>query len=388
MNQKKIRWVFGLATMFFWASEYCHVPFFTPYLRTLGLSATLIGFLVGCYGFTQLCVRIPLGIFADMSGRYRFLVRAGCFFTTISSLGLYMTQDVFWMFVCRVLAGVAASTWVAFTVMFTGYFPEEESGKAIAQINGFNNTGKLLAFFLGSASATAFGYQAPLLMSCITGFAAMFFSFFIKDNDSRRTPQKPRELLKVFKDVSVLVPAILAIVLQMLMQGTAFSFTSDVARSMGANAVEIGVSSCLFTATQIGAVFFLNSSWAGKQDRKNMVAAGFLLYTLYCLMVGFAPNMLLMYVAQIIGGFANAVLTSVLMASCIAYVAPEKKSTAMGLYQAIYGIGMTIGPVIMGSFVDWSGYGGAFSLFALCALAAAIGAFIFMPMVKRIKTRS
>lgn len=374
--------------MFFWASEYCHVPFFTPYLRTLGLSATLIGFLVGCYGFTQLCVRIPLGIFADMSGRYRFLVRAGCFFTTISSLGLYMTQDVFWMFVCRILAGVAASTWVAFTVMFTGYFPEEESGKAIAQINGFNNTGKLLAFFLGSASATAFGYQAPLLMSCITGFAAMFFSFFIKDNDSRRTPQKPRELLEVFKDVSVLVPAALAIVLQMLMQGTAFSFTSDVARSIGANAVEIGVSSCLFTATQIGAVFFLNSSWAGKQDRKNMVAAGFLLYTLYCLMVGFAPNMILMYAAQIIGGFANAVLTSVLMASCIAYVAPEKKSTAMGLYQAIYGIGMTIGPVIMGSFVDWSGYGGAFSLFALCALAAAIGALIFMPMVKRIKTRS
>ena len=299
-----------------------------------------------------------------------------------------MTQDVFWMFVCRILAGVAASTWVAFTVMFTGYFPEEESGKAIAQINGFNNTGKLLAFFLGSASATAFGYQAPLLMSCITGFAAMFFSFFIKDNDSRRTPQKPRELLEVFKDVSVLVPAVLAIVLQMLMQGTAFSFTSDVARSIGANAVEIGVSSCLFTATQIGAVFFLNSSWAGKQDRKNMVAAGFLLYTLYCLMVGFAPNMILMYAAQIIGGFANAVLTSVLMASCIAYVAPEKKSTAMGLYQAIYGIGMTIGPVIMGSFVDWSGYGGAFSLFALCALAAAICALIFMPMVKRIKTRS
>ncbi|HIR34654.1 MAG TPA: MFS transporter [Candidatus Faecimorpha stercoravium] len=388
MSTKRVKWIFGLATMFFWASEYCHVPFFTPYLRTLGLSATLIGFLVGCYGFTQLCVRIPLGIFADMSGRYRFLVRAGCFFTTISSLGLYMTQDVFWMFVCRILAGVAASTWVAFTVMFTGYFPEEESGKAIAQINGFNNTGKLLAFFLGSASATAFGYQAPLLMSCITGFAAMFFSFFIKDNDSRRTPQKPRELLEVFKDVSVLVPAVLAIVLQMLMQGTAFSFTSDVARSIGANAVEIGVSSCLFTATQIGAVFFLNSSWAGKQDRKNMVAAGFLLYTLYCLMVGFAPNMILMYAAQIIGGFANAVLTSVLMASCIAYVAPEKKSTAMGLYQAIYGIGMTIGPVIMGSFVDWSGYGGAFSLFALCALAAAIGALIFMPMVKRIKTRS
>ena len=322
MNEKKVRWIFGLATMFFWASEYCHVPFFTPYLRTLGLSATLIGFLVGCYGFTQLCIRIPLGIFADMSGRYRFLVRAGCFFTTVSSLGLYLTQNVFWMFVCRVLAGVAASTWVAFTVMFTGYFRPEEGSKAIAQINGFNNTGKLLA-----------------------------------------------------------------VILQMLMQGTAFSFTSDVARSIGANAVEIGVSSCLFTATQIGAVFFLNSAWAGKQDSKYMVAGGFILYTLYCLMVGFTNSMSWMYVAQVIGGFANAVLTSVLMASCIQYTAPEKKSTAMGLYQAIYGIGMTIGPVIMGGLVDWSNYGVAFSLFAVCAGAAAVCALIFMPMVKRIKTR-
>ena len=386
MNEKKIRWIFGLASMFFWASEYCHVPFFTPYLRTLGLSATLIGFLVGCYGFTQLCIRIPLGIFADMSGCYRLLVRAGCFFTTVSSLGLYMTQDIFWMFVCRVLAGVAASTWVAFTVMFTGYFKPEESGKAIAQINGFNNTGKLLAFFLGSVSATAYGYKAPLLMSCITGFAAIALSVFIKDNDSKRVPQKPRELLTVFRDISVLAPALLAVVLQMLMQGTAFSFTSDVARSIGANAVEIGVSSCLFTATQIAAVVFLNSAWTARQDSKNLVAAGFVLYACYCLMVGFAPNMIVMYAAQIIGGFANAVLTSMLMSSCIRYVSPQKKSTAMGLYQAIYGIGMTIGPVIMGGLVDWSGYGGAFGLFAVVAAAAAIGALIIFPVVKKVKT--
>ena len=53
-----------------------------------------------------------------------------------------------------------------------------------------------------------------------------------------------------------------------------------------------------------------------------MIAGGFLLYTLYCLMVGFTPNMMLMYAAQIIGGFANAILTSVLMASCIQYTPP------------------------------------------------------------------
>ena len=44
---KQSRRILGIVTVFFWASEYCHVPFFTPYLNTLGLTSTVIGFLVG-----------------------------------------------------------------------------------------------------------------------------------------------------------------------------------------------------------------------------------------------------------------------------------------------------------------------------------------------------
>ena len=380
---KMVRLLFGLTTMFFWASEYCHVPYFTPYLRTLSMAASLMGYLVGCYGFTQPIVRIPLGIFADRSGKYKLLVTSGCFFTTVSSLLLFITTNIPLMFFARILAGVAASHWVAFTVMFTGYYKPEESGKAIATINGFNNTGKLLAFFLGMAAATLVDYRMPLLMSVLTGFVAVVLSLFIKEGQTRRRePVSIPELLKVFKDKTVLVPALFAVIMQMLGQGTAFSFTSDVARSIGANAIEIGVASCLFTGSQIATAVFLSGSFAQRQKSHHMIAVGFVLFVCYCLTIGLTGSMWLIYPAQIIGGIGNAILTSVLMSSSIRYIKPEKKSTAMGFYQAIYGIGMTAGPVIMGYFVEYSGYTGGFGIFAAFAAIAAVLAFVFIPRIQ------
>lgn len=380
---KKTKWIMGLTTAFFWASEYCHVPFFTPYLHTLGLTATVIGFLVGCYGFTQLCVRVPLGIFADLSGQYKWIVVAGCFFTTLSSIGLYLTQNVPLMFFFRILAGVAASTWVGFTILYTGYFPADEGQKAIAQINACNNAGKLLAFFLGSAAAMLWGYRAPLLMSCLTGVAAVFCSLFVKEIRLKREPQSIAALLKVFGEISVLVPAMLAIFQQMMIQATAFSFTSEVARTMGAQPVEIGLSSCLFTATQIFTAGFVSSRFARRLGSRPLLSAAFTLLALYCAMVGLAQSMWVLYIAQIIAGFAAATLYSVLTADCIKYIDPGRRSTAMGFYQAIYGAGMTAGPILMGRFIDLSGMRTAFYAFGGIALLAALLALALIPLVTR-----
>ena len=380
---KKSRGILGIVTVFFWASEYCHVPFFTPYLKTLGLTATVIGFLVGSYGFTQMCIRVPLGIFADVKRKYRFIVIGGCFFTTVSSLGLYMTQNVPLMFLFRVLAGVAASTWVGFTVMYSGYYPPSEGTKAMATINACNNTGKLLAFILGSVTANLFGYRAPLLMSCITGFIAVGLALFVKDVDVTRKPVRFSALIGTFREVGVILPAGLAIVQQMILQATAFSFTSEVTRGLGASAAQIGFSSSLFTIFQILAALFVGHRIANKLGERKIIPAAFLVMTLYCVCVGFATNIYAIYAAQIFGGFANATLFSMLLAGCIKYVPQEKKSTAMGFFQAVYGFGMTLGPVLMGRLVDISGSQTAFAVFGVCASFAGAAAYVLIPAVAK-----
>ena len=139
--------------VFFWASEYCHAPYFTPYLEELGFSAEIIGIIVGMYGFTQIFAKIPLGVVTDAFSSYKATILFGTLCTTISSFGL-MFATTFWpIVICRILAGLAASTWPAFTVLYNGYFRDDESVTAMANVHGFNNGGKLLAFTLGILTA-------------------------------------------------------------------------------------------------------------------------------------------------------------------------------------------------------------------------------------------
>lgn len=373
---QRSRVLLSIVTVFFWSSEYCHVPYFTPYLRELGLTATMIGFLVGTYGFTQMCIRIPLGIGTDITGKYKAVVIGGAFFTTISSLGLFLFKNIFLLFLFRAFAGVAASSWIAFTVMYSSYFSSEEGVKAMAQINGFNNMGKLLAFVLGTVTAAFFGYRAPLLISCITGAIAIVLALFLKDMKVQKTPMKVREVLEIATNRHVVFPAVFAAVVMMIVHATAFSFTSDVAKSVGATTTQIGINTSLFTIIQIAAAGFIGSGFIRKQKRVKIYAAGFVLLAVYCVLIGFAPNVYVIFLAQLIGGFGNSLLFATLMSACIESIEPERKSTAMGLFQAIYGIGMTLGPIWMGKLTEVMGFSGAYTVYGAAALGAAATAVI------------
>ena len=72
------------------------------------------------------------------------------------------------------------------------------------------------------------------------------------------------------------------------------------------------------------------------------------------------------------------------MAMVVSCVSEEKRSTAMGSYQAIYGIGMSLGPVVIGKLV--SSYGFEFSYFIAFVLMA-ITAACSWPLARRIRVR-
>ena len=58
----------------------------------------------------------------------------------------------------------------------------------------------------------------------------------------------------------------------------------------------------------------------------------------------------------------------------------HQQATAMGVYQAIYAVGMMTGPLVSGSLADNMGLGSVFYLSASLCLAIAVVAFLpFMP---------
>lgn len=383
LNGKRL---FEIAVVFFWASEYCHAPYFTPYLGSLGISSTLIGLIVGCYGFTQMLVRIPLGIATDATSGYKAVTVGGLFFTTLSSFGLWLFTDVRLIFLFRVFAGVAASAWIAMTVAYMSYYKEEDTVNATALLNSLNNCGKLLAFVLGAVAAQFFGYRAALFMSFLTGLIGLCLVPFTKKVELKRSSASLSHFLGCLKNKNTLIPALLAAVSMMIVHGTVFSFTSTLAERVGASALMLSVLSMVFTLVQILSTNFIKSDFI-KNGRRNVeLCCGFLLMSGYLVILAFASNSYMILCGQIIAGFAFAMLNSLLMSECVRGVPAGEKTTAMGIYQAVYGIGMTIGPVYMGRIMDSLGSRTGCLLFAafVALVALIVLCFLFRSQSARI----
>lgn len=384
---KRSRQLLSIVILFFWASEYCHVPYFTPYLNMLGFSVTAIGIMVGTYGFTQMIVRIPLGIFTDVSGKYKAVVVMGTVFTTVSSFGLIFAKSMWFVMFCRFLAGIAASTWISFTVLYSAYYQAEEGVQAMANISIFNNGGKLLAFVLGTITANFWGYRVPLVMSFLTGLIAIFFALQLKAIPIRREPMQISHIVGVFKNPAVLLPSFFAILMQMVLHGTVFSFTSTIAENLGATKLQIGINTSLFTVIQVFAAGWVGRVLVKKIGTTKSVMLGFFFMSVTCVMEAFAPNIWVLFLAQLICGIGNLLLFSVLAALAIRYVPQENQSTAMGLFQALYGIGMTAGPVLVGNIASASGYQMAYLFFAVLSAVSVLLAAVSLSWLERKKER-
>lgn len=382
MSMKRSRQLLGLVVVFFWASEYAHVPYFAPYLKTLGFGASAIGVMTGVYGMTQLFVRIPLGITTDVTSGYRKVVIMGTVLTTLSSFLLMFVTSPGLIIFCRFLAGLAASTWLAFSVLYSAYYDPEEGVAAMTSINVYNNTGKLLAFAFGTLVASLWGFRLPLLVSFLAGLVAVFFALQLKEVPIKKEPMSVSGLLKTFANPGVLISAGFAIVLQMVVQGTAFSFTSAVAQQLGASPLEIGIITSLFTVVQVLAGAWIGRHFVKKVGEANAVMTGFACMAVSCGLIAMAPGVWLIYLAQIVGGVGNIILMSLLMALAIRKVPVENKSTAMGLFQALYSIGMTAGPMLLGIIVDACNYQTGYWVYAMICLLTAGLARLLTKMIE------
>lgn len=371
--------LFYLVTTLYWFSLYTYVPTLSPYVKSMGASYKLVGIIIGSYGFTQMLLRIPLGILSDKLKMRKPFISAGVFLGMISSLGMFLFHEPGWVLFFRSMAGAAAATWVTYTVLFSSYFSEEDMPKSIGMINSYCSLGQVLAMLLGGAAAQYFTQFTPFLVGAVGGLAGLFVSFFItEDKQVDRVPLKIKELLSVGKEKELLIPSGLAIISQLLTFGTVFGFTPIAAKAIGATSFELGLLTALSTLPAIFAAAMSGSIFAKKWGEKRTVIYGYLLVALSCLAIPYARSLWVLYITQMIGGFGQGTVFPLLMSASIKSVSEQKRATAMGFFQAIYGIGMFIGPVMVGFLSDSIGLFYGFWATGLIGLTGAVLTQLFM----------
>jgi len=368
--------LFCLMTGAFWFSQYAYLPQLTKYASQIGASMQTIGLISGAYGFSQVLLRVPLGLYSDYLGRRKIFVLIGVTMTVLSPLIVLLAPNPKFLIAARFFTGVAAATWVNITVMFSEYFRNSESTKAIGIINSTNRLGQLTTFIIGGIVVAAFEVRAAFVLSAVMGSIALAAGFRIKETGTKCKAKKTfnlKDILLLYKNRRLVSVSLLGLLSQLITFSTVFSFTPLLATELGAESFHLNLYNILFILPQI---FFATLSGTVIRDKfgeKATLTAGFALVTLSCIMIPFLNHYVQLFPIMLLSGIGTSMSFPLLMGIAIKDVEIAYKSSAMGFYQSVYAVGMTIGPILIGMVSGHFGLTAGFMTVAsigLLALAA------------------
>jgi MFS family permease len=137
------------------------------------------------------------------------------------------------------------------------------------------------------------------------------------------------------------------IIFHYVSMASTFGFIPILAKGMGATNVQ----QSLLVSMSIGvyALGNLSATWAAKRfPNRSLVFFSLLACTAGLTAAALAPSLGAIYLAQFLTGLAGGISYPVLMGMSIEHVDDAQRSTAMGLHQSVYAIGMFAGPWLSG----------------------------------------
>lgn len=361
----------------FWFAQYVYVPQQAPYLLHIGTAPSMVGIVIGAYGLTQLLLRLPIGILADRQGNHKKFLLFGVLAAGSASMLRLYSADVYGFLAGNLLSGVASTMWISFMVLYSSYFSARDMGRAMGLINGANNFGVLIGFFACSFFYEDWGMSFLCYLSVAAVIPALFLVFKLNDVPKKLTPLPICELVTVYRDRRLWFFSLLALLQQGILMSTCMSFTGKVITDLGGTSFQVGFSAVTYIVAAVCSAYFAASAKAIRLGMRYWIPRVFLILAFYCLSVPLLPNVKAVFAAQILAGISTGMLFSYSTAEAMKNVPQEKKSTAMGLHQAIYAIGMTFVPVLAGIAVQHISLQSAFYGESVLAFLGACAAFSF-----------
>lgn len=387
MHERRAR-TFLTTTVLYWFAMYTYPMLLTDHaVGALGATPATAGLIVGSYGLTQMLLRIPLGMLSDRLRRRKPFLIFGVSMAALAGFLLFLAKGPVAALIGRGAAGVGASAWVAFTVLYASYFPAESRAKAMGSLSAVMYGAQLTGTLLGGLLAKAQGTRASFLLATAVGVVGIIEACRLSEMKPQTQPPSLKTILQAVREPLLLMTAGISILLQLIMWGTLYGFSPKWAMDvLGADAAQQALLSTVHLLPNIACSYACGAWITPRLGERMACIIGFGLMTLSMALMPLTQAFGQMLALQAVCGAGVGFAAPMLLSLCTSRTPPSQQGVAMGAYQSIYGLGMFLGPLVAGQIVQWfagnqglvAGYRAVFAFAAIVGAIAMIFS-VFLP---------
>lgn len=346
----------------FWFAQYIYVPNTAPYLLAQKVTADFVGIIVGVYGGVQMSLRFPMGILADWLGKHKLIIIVGCAFSGGASVVRILESTGNGFLIANIMSGVASSLWVSFMLLSTKYITPDRMQTQIGYLFAANNFGIMLAFITSAVCFEGFGMDFLCLCSALSGALAMLLAMSLKEDDPayahlHEPPESKHrpliaDLVKVAKRKRIWFFAFLASIQQGVTMTTIMSFSNEAALRIGGSSYEMGLMTIVFILFNVISSYYSGKPPFTRISQGFLVSSALFMLAAYCFLSVMVTHIYLLIIIQVFLGWSFGFVFSIATSEAIVGVEHYRRSSAIGLFQALFAIGMTTVPIIAGRIIE------------------------------------
>jgi MFS family permease len=366
----------------FWLSMYIYVPTLPTYVQGRSDNLAMVGMILAQYGLWQALVRLPIGISSDWLGRRKPFILIGIALTGIGAWLMGTADGTTGLAAGRAMTGLAAGSWVPLTVAFSSLFPAQDAIRSTAILTFSASVGQVIGTtFTGSLNKVG-GYSLAFNIAVGVAALALLLAAFIREKPRPRKQPDLKETGQLLTRRDVLVPALIAALAQYINWAITFGFLPILAVQLGATDVTLS----LLMSMHVGIVTVSSLVAAALVNR---VGARRLVYFVLILMSAatgaavLVSSLWMVFVIQLCLGIAQGLGYPIYMGLSIQEVEDAERTTAMGLNQSVYAIGMFAGPWLSGILADAMGIRPMFGVTAVGCFAGGMLLVRLLPIAKK-----
>ncbi|MGO8693475.1 MAG: MFS transporter [Rectinemataceae bacterium] len=376
MNRISIA-AFVAAVVLYFVALYLYMPILPAFAAERTSSLAAVGIILSMYGLWTALLRMPMGIMTDATGRKKLFLVGGTLMAGVGAAVMAFGRSVGVLAFGRALTGAAAATWVPLMVVFSGYFSPGRAVFATSILSLASSLGQMIG-----TGATGFvealgGYGLTFLAAAGLAIAAGAILAWVRlpENAAKRPePPTARSILAVFRRRDVMVPSVTNAFCQFGVWALTFGFMPLLAHRMGADAVATGLILTLNIAANTAANLFATLI-AGRGRRRLLLYISFAVFAGGAMSAALGGSIAFLFLSTVLMGLANGLFFPILLGLSIQGVELSRRSTAMGVHQAVYAVGMFTGPWMGGVIADAVGIRAMFAIVAVFSFAAPAAFF-------------